>query len=146
MYMSNPVNYDFGPISKVYALILKQSRESDLYVHWTGTWQTMQLYLNEESFNNKEKYIGAIQYEGSNNYKEKLPHIVSWRFKRVNLNAVLRDALEEITEFRMDKNKKPYINPSSESIAFKFTNFGSKEKLAIEKIGDVIKKLHSLVD
>jgi hypothetical protein len=65
--MTNPLNYNFGLITETFKEIHNQSISSNLFVHWNGTSQTLQLFLNKESYQDNQKYIGAIQYEGSNN-------------------------------------------------------------------------------
>jgi hypothetical protein len=48
--------------------------------------------------------------------------------------------LEKITKFRCDKNAGPPINPSAESIAFKFCKLEETEKEAIEEIISLLKE------
>ncbi len=109
------------------------------YIQHDQAKETLQLFLNNESFTNGERYIGAIQYEGSNHYEKREPHMVSWRFKRENLPSELKQRLEAIGTFRRDKNTGPAINPDAESIAFKFEELNELAKETILKIGEVLR-------
>jgi hypothetical protein len=144
----NPLNYDFGTLTRVYKMIHNQAVNAGLYIHWNGTSQTLQLFVYEASYNNKEKYIGAIQYEGSNHFAKKAPTIVSWRFKRANIHSYLIEALEEITDYMQDKNKGPNVDPSAESISFKFSSFNDEVEETILKIGKTIENhiISSLIE
>jgi len=136
--MKTPLdNYRFE-VTPIFDYI-KGQVEIVVYLHYNQAKETMQLFLSEESFNQGDRYIGAIQYEGSNNYEEREPHLVSLRFKRSNLPEVLKNRLEEITEYRRDKNTGPAINPEAESIAFKFEVLNNEVKDTIEKIINVFR-------
>jgi hypothetical protein len=138
----NPLNDDFGCLTRVFKMIHNQAVTAGLYIHWNGTSQTLQLFHNEASYNNKEKYIGAIQYEGSNDFTKKAPTTVSWRFKRGNIQTYLREALEEITDYRQDKNIGPNVDPSAESISFKFSSFNDEVEETILKVGKTIESIN----
>lgn len=83
-------------------------------------------------------YLGALQYEGSNNFELKEPYIVNLRFKRAHLLQELKEALENITTFRKDKNDGPEINLSAESIAFKFKTLNPEVEETIDEIVDAL--------
>lgn len=134
----NPLNYDFGTLTRVYKMINNQAVTAGLYIHWNGTSQTLQLFLNEASYNYKEKYIGAIHYEGSNHFAKKAPTTVSWRFIRANIQSYLMEALEEITDYRQDKNIGPNFDPSAKSISFNFSSFNDEVEETNLKIGKTI--------
>ena len=72
-------------------------------------------------------------------YLKREPHIVNFRFKRANLPSEIKLQLEEIKEFRRDKNTGPAINPEVESIAFKFERLSAEERKTINKIISVLK-------
>ncbi|AZB44650.1 hypothetical protein CEF21_21460 [Bacillus sp. FJAT-42376] len=98
-----------------------------LFVTCSNAKETLQTLRSKEAFLNGEKYWGAIQYEQKGT-------LVSFRFKRQNIPSELRMNLEEIKEFRRDKNEGPEINPKAESIAFKFSELDSKSKPVIQEI------------
>ncbi|WP_102345907.1 hypothetical protein [Bacillus sp. Marseille-P3661] len=138
--MKNPLELNFGLVSEVFKYIHEQALSSGLYVHLTGNYQTLQLFRDQRAFDGGEKYIGAIQFEGSNNFDVKPPSIVSLRFKRSNLSKNLLEELESITDYRKDKNSGPNINTSAESIAFKFESLDYKAKETIGRIGGIVKQ------
>lgn len=130
--------YSFN-VTPIFNYIKEQAEQGGLHLHSDNSKQTVQLFLNKESFQNNEKYIGAIQYEGSNDFVKKEPHLVSWRFKRSNISNELRRDLEKITSLRRDKNMGPGVNPSAESISFKFESLNETTKETIANIMKVLK-------
>lgn len=137
--MRRPLLYNFA-VTSVFSYIRKQCEEVGLYVHYEESKETLQLFLNQYSYSSGEKYIGAIQYEGSNDYQVREPHIVSFRFKRINLPIELRGNLESLSSFRRDKNSGSAMNPKDESIAFKFEELNEESKEAISLIISTINK------
>lgn len=133
------VEYTFK-VTPIFDYIKEQAEQAGLHIHYDNGKETLQLFLNKESYKNKERYIGAIQYEGSNDYNNREPHLVSWRFKRSNISNELKQELESITSFRRDKNIGPGVNPSTESISFKFEFLNEAAKETIEKIVKVLRK------
>lgn len=127
-------------VTPIFDYIKEQAEQAGLHIHYDNGKETYQLFLNKESYKNKEKYIGAIQYEGSNNYKNREPHLVNWRFKRSNISNELKQELESITSYRRDKNIGPEINPYAESISFKFEFLNEASKETIEEIIKVLRK------
>lgn len=128
-------------VTPLFDHIKKQAQQSGVYLYYNNSKETLQLFKSEESFNCGDKYIGAIQYEGSNDYAKREPHLVSFRFKRANLPHELKQALEGITSFRRDKNSGASVNLDAESIAFKFQSLAEEgvEK-TIAEIVDVLRK------
>jgi hypothetical protein len=138
--MNSPLERYAFQITPLFEYIQSQAKAAGLWIHWEKAKEALQLFENEESFRQKKRYFGAMQYEGSKDFAQKEPHTVSFRFKRSNLPAALRTDLEKITTFRRDKNQGPPLNPLSESIAFKFQQLGEQEKATIEEITCVLKK------
>lgn len=126
-------------VTPIFDYIKVQTEQAGLYIHYGKSKETLQFFLSKESFIKNEKYIGAIQYEGSNDYAKKEPHLVSWRFKRANISNELKQDLESILSFRRDKNIGPKVNSSTESISFKFEYWTESIKETIEEIGKSIK-------
>jgi len=133
------LEYRFA-ITPIFHFIAIKSMEAGLYLCDGHAKQTVQLLMRDSAFENGKKRIGAIQYEGSNDYTEKEPCMVSWRFERALLPDGLKQELEAITAFRRDHNKGPAINPSAQSIAFKFDELTDAAKETIEAITAVLKK------
>ena len=127
-------------VTPIFNYIQEQAELAGLYIHYEKAKETVQLFLNRQTFEKGEKYIGAIQYEGSNDYANKEPHLVSWRFKRSNLLPELKTDLEEITNFRKDKNIGPVINPEAESIAFKFEHLDKEVEKIVNRIVKILQK------
>lgn len=133
------LKYSFK-ITPVFDYIQEQADQAGLYIiHNNDAKRSLQLFMNKESFETGEYYIGAIQYEGSKDYKKKEPNLVSWRFKRSNIPNGLKQKLELITSFRRDKNDGPAINPESESIAFKFSCLNEETKETMSEIANILK-------
>ncbi len=136
--MNTPLdNYNFA-VSPIFNFIKKEAEEA-VFLYYDTAKETLQFFRSEESYKTGERYIGAIQYEGSNDYSKREPHIVSLRFKRTNLPIELKQQLEEIMEFRRDKNTGPAINPNAESIAFKFEQLSAEARQTINNIMCVLK-------
>ncbi|MDF0728925.1 hypothetical protein PY093_20135 [Cytobacillus sp. S13-E01] len=136
--MKTPLdNYNFA-VSPIFNFIKDQAEEA-VFLHYDIAKETLQLFRSEESYKNGDRYIRAIQYEGSNDYVKREPHVVSIRFKRANLPSELKQKLEDIKEFRRDKNTGPAINPQSESIAFKFERLSTEARETINNIIRVLK-------
>ncbi|MCX8046569.1 MAG: hypothetical protein N3A70_06795 [Anoxybacillus gonensis] len=131
--------YSFA-ITPLFNFIVKKSTEAGLHVHCENTKQTLQLFMSDAFVKGGRKRVGAVQYEGCNNYAIKEPHIVSWRFYRALLPSELKEDLEKITSFRRDKNTGPRVNPQAQSIVFKFEALTDDAKEAIEQIASVLKK------
>ncbi|WP_233204975.1 hypothetical protein [Geobacillus sp. WSUCF-018B] len=124
----------------LFHFIASKSMEAGLHVCDGRGKQTVQLFMNDAASEKGKKRIGAIQYEGSNDYAMKEPYIVSWRFERALLPDGLKRDLEAITAFRRDRNVGPSINPNAQSIAFKFEALTDGAKETIEAITAVLKK------
>ncbi|TYR80559.1 hypothetical protein FZC66_09285 [Priestia megaterium] len=139
MKMKHPLQHHFGEVTEIFHYIYEVCERSGIYIDWSGTTQTVQLYKSKESYLCGEKYIGAIQYEGSNQFQKRIPSLVSLHFRRANLSYIFRYLLENIKEFRKDTNKEPFINPDAESISFKFTSLSEEAVNVINKIEDVFK-------
>ncbi|WP_456276553.1 hypothetical protein [Bacillus sp. AK128] len=123
-------------ITPIFRYIQDRSLEAGLFLRYDEAKETIQLFLKEE---NEVKRIGAIQYEGSNDYENREPHIVGWRFERDLLLHELKQDLERITSYRRDKNTGPAVNPEAQSIAFKFEELDESMKEAVDRIVKVIK-------
>lgn len=136
--MKTPLDKYHFEVSPIFHYI-KEQAEGAVFFHYDNAKETLQFYRNEGSYKNGERYIGAIQYEGSNNYIKREPHLVSFRFKRANLPNELKLQLEEIKEFRRDKNTGPAINLKAESIAFKFEELSEEARQTIKNIIWVLK-------
>lgn len=80
------MQHTFGDISEIFKVIMGISTDLGFFLYSDEAKQTIQIYESKEAFEKKEKYLGAIQYEGSNDFEVKAPHIVSWRFKRLNID------------------------------------------------------------
>jgi len=131
-------------VTPVFNYIIEQTEQAGLHInHFNNAKQSLQLFRNKESYEKNELYIGAIQYEGSSNFEEKEPHLVSWRFKRANISSELKQELESITSFRRDKNTGPAVNPKAESIAFKFENLNEQAR---ETMKDIVKILRGYTE
>ncbi len=141
-----PTDLDFGNISLVFRNICDRMKNIGLYVHCqtnadgsVKTWQTVQFYSGKSL---SDKPLGAVQYEGSNDYAKKRPHIVNWRFYRNNLPTEWKSKLEQIdNEYRMDTNDGPRMNPEAQSIAFKFTVADERSDRFIDAIIDQLDDL-----
>ncbi|MGZ0087169.1 hypothetical protein ACWNXI_16805 [Caldibacillus thermoamylovorans] len=127
-------------VSPIFHLLASKSMEAGLHVCDGHAKQTVQLFMNDAASEKGKKRIGAIQYEGSNDYAMKKPYIVSWRFERALLPDGLKQDLEAITAFRRDRNAGPSINPNAQSIAFKFEALTDAAKETIEAITAVLQK------
>ncbi|PAK46836.1 hypothetical protein [Priestia megaterium] len=138
MRAKHPLHYHFGEVTELFHYIYEVCETAGIYIDWSGTAQTVQLYRSKESFLSGERYIGAIQYEGSNQFQKRWPSTVSLRFRRANLSFILKYCLEQIEDYRKDTNKEPFINPNAESIAFKFTSLTDETKQVISKIKEVL--------
>ncbi|WKA57303.1 hypothetical protein QWY16_12420 [Planococcus shenhongbingii] len=137
--MTNSIEKNFE-LAGLYEYIRSRLSAVGLWIHNENAKETLQFFKNEKSFLLRERYLGAIQYEGSADFSKKEPHTVSFRFKRSNLTDALKNDLEKIITFRCDKNKGPSINPLSESIAFKFKQLGENEKSTIDEIIRTLKE------
>ena len=119
---------------------IKELAEAVVFLHCGTEKETLKFFMSKESYKKGDNYIGAIQYEGSNDYLNREPLIVSIQFKRANLPTELKHQLEKITDFRHDKNIGPAINPKAESIAFKFEHLNDEERQTITNIVGVLKQ------
>lgn len=137
-----PLEHSFM-VTPIFNFVKEQVERVGGYIHHDNGKETLQIYLSKKSFDEGDRYIGAIQYEGSNDYNKKEPHLVSWRFKRENLPCDLKQELEVITPFRKDKNTGTAINLQAESIAFKFEDLNENAKKAIQEIAEVLSKYTS---
>ncbi|WJQ06887.1 hypothetical protein QT235_17170 [Geobacillus stearothermophilus] len=133
------LEYRFA-IAPIFHFIANKSMEAGLHLCDGHAKQTVQLFMNDAASEKGKKRIGAIQYEGSNDYTAKEPCIVSWRFERALLPDGLKQDLEAITAFRRDQNEGTAINPNAQSIAFKFEALTDAAKETIEAITAVLKK------
>ena len=134
------LKYSFK-VTPVFDYIQEQAEQAGLFIiHNHDAKRSLQLFMNKKSFENRDYYIGAIQYEGSKDYEKKEPNLVSWRFKRSNIPNELRQKLELITSFRRDKNDGPAVNPESESIAFKFSGLNEEAKKTMSEIVNTLKQ------
>jgi uncharacterized coiled-coil DUF342 family protein len=124
-------------VTHIFRYLQDRSLEAGLFLHYDDAKETIQLFLKED---NDVKRIGAIQYEGSNDYEVKEPHIVSWRFERETLINELKEDLEQITSYRRDKNTGPAVNPEAQSIAFKLEELNDEAKITIDHIVKVFRK------
>lgn len=141
--MINSVEGKNFKVTPLFRYIQRQAEAAGLHVHWANAKETLQIFENEESLRLGKRYIGAIQYEGSNKHLKKEPDKVSLRFKRSNLTDYLRANLEKVTTFRRDKNIGPAINTSAESIAFKFHRLEEDEEETIKEIFSVVENHYS---
>ena len=129
--------YSFS-ITPLFQFIAERSEEAGLEVMDGGYEQTVQLFIKNPVTDVKR--IGAIQYEGSNDFGKKEPDIVSWRFERNLIPVALKNDLEMITTFRKDKNNGPSVNPEAQSIVFKFQELTEETRSAVDTIVSVLKK------
>ncbi|KSU89422.1 hypothetical protein ABEP17_04200 [Priestia flexa] len=139
MGVKHPLQHHFGEVTEIFHYIHDLCESAGLYIDWHGTTQTVQLYRNKESREAGDRYIGAIQYEGSNELQKRTPSTVSLRFRRSNLTSPFKYLLENITAFRKDTNKEPFVNAEAESIAFKFTALDEEAMETLRQIEDVLK-------
>ncbi|MGZ0087182.1 hypothetical protein ACWNXI_16880 [Caldibacillus thermoamylovorans] len=114
----NVLEYRFA-LTPVFHFIAAKSTEAGLYLCDGYAKQIVQLWMKDPTVENGKRRIGAIQYEGSNDYTAKEPSMVSWRFERALLPDGLKQELGAMTAFRRDQNEGPSINPRAQSIAFK---------------------------
>ncbi|AMX85162.1 hypothetical protein GS3922_00400 [Geobacillus subterraneus] len=135
----NVLEYRFA-ITPVFHFIAAKSMEAGLYLCGGYAKQTVQLWLKDPTVENGKRRIGAIQYEGSNDYTVKEPSMVSWRFERALLPDGLKQELEATSAFRRDRNDGPPVNPSAQSIAFKFETLTDAAKETIERIAAVLQR------
>ncbi|MFS0576614.1 hypothetical protein AB1K83_13330 [Sporosarcina sp. 179-K 3D1 HS] len=136
--MNFPVeSYSFA-ITPIFRHIRLSTEVAGAYLHQRDAKETLQFYSSEKAFQEGQPYWGAIQYEGSNDYGEKEPSLVSWRFKRANLPEELRQELEAIEAFRQDTNSGASMDPQAESIAFKFGKFDLAAKATMKEIRNAL--------
>ncbi|RNB92523.1 hypothetical protein EDM56_02175 [Brevibacillus fluminis] len=154
--MEHPRVLDFGKVSVIFKEICNEIENNGFHIECQmgdngkiKTWQTVQVYMKEEDhfriygqLNHKRLAIGAVQYEGSNDYSVKPPHTVNWRFYRDNLPDKWKERLEQIdNDFRKDKNSGPPINPKATSIAFKFIENDERSKQFILQLSNILASL-----
>lgn len=119
--MLHPDDVQAGEITRVYQYIAEKVIELGLQLRCEGTYQTKQIYVE-----GVDKPMGAIQYEGSNNFEEKLPDTVSLRFNRLNIPERWKVYLEEGTA--------PYKKVLKTVITYKFTSLTAESYNDIDEL------------
>lgn len=138
--MAHPLTYDFGEVSNLFKFIYEGTKRAGMYVGWKDTKQTVQLYFNEEDGEKSKNQIGAIKYEGSNDFTKRIPHSVSLRFITQNIpKKLIRDLYSILGE-------KDIINVEKEdAIIFKFNQDTPENRVKIKKILQVLRHSKLLV-
>lgn len=138
--MAHPLTYDFGEVSNLFKFIYDCTKRSGVYVGWKDTKQTIQLYFNEEDGKIGKNQIGAIKYEGSNDFSKSPPHSVSLRFITQNIPKKL------IRDLYIILGEKAIINvEKEEAIIFKFNQDTPENRVKIKKILRVLRHSKLLV-
>lgn len=87
--MLHPSEVEAGEVTEIFKYISRTLLKVGFEFTSEGTYQTKQIFLR-----GVEKPIGAIQYEGSNDFSKKLPTTVSLRFNRSNIPDEWNEQLE----------------------------------------------------
>lgn len=117
----HPDLLDAGEITSIYRYICKKIHEAGLEMICEGTYQTKQIFWKGNT-----NAIGALQYEGSNNFEKQLPSIVNLRFNRNNLPEQLKKLLEQ--------DSPPYRRILKTMITHKFTENDEQTLNYIDKL------------
>ncbi|MCL7749210.1 hypothetical protein [Halalkalibacter alkaliphilus] len=131
----HPLSYDFGEVSALFKFIYRETERAGFHIGWKNTKQTVQFYLRKEDGESYDNQIGAIQYEGSNDFSKKAPTTVSWRFIIKNMpDTLIRDLSSVLSE----EQAFLLVNKSKDVIAFRFQDLEARTKGSITEISEVL--------
>lgn len=138
----HPLAYNFGEISNLFQFVCEETQRAGLYVGWRNTKQTVQIYLRKEDGEIYQNQVGAIQYEGSNDFAKKPPHTVSWRFIIHNMPKKL---IRDLSTILSDEKAYMLFNEQEDHIVFKFKQDTAEARMKIKKINQALRKSMLLI-
>ncbi|HWL23813.1 MAG TPA: hypothetical protein VNR38_08695 [Ureibacillus sp.] len=138
----HPLAYDFGGISNLFQFVCEETQRAGLYVGWRNTKQTVQIYLREEDGESYQNQVGAIQYEGSNDFAKKPPHTVSWRFIIHNMPKKL---VRDLSTILSSEQASMLFNEREDHIVFKFKQDTVEARMKIKKINQALRSSMLLI-
>ncbi|MBM7704407.1 hypothetical protein [Metabacillus iocasae] len=133
----HPYHYQFGEVTDLFHAICNETQQAGMYIDWKNTKQTVQIFLHEDDARRNVNQIGAIQYEGSNDFGRKAPTTVSWRFNLAQLPSGLKRDLEAIGG---QSSLASYLEITTNYVTFKFKEETLETHEAIKKIGRMLRK------
>lgn len=143
----HPDQIQAGQITEIYQKLKNELRELGFVLEWHGTSQGLQFNLPDDYDNISAKKwdnIGAIQYHGSNNFEEKPPDSVSFRFYRANLpDEKWLKELEAVKDhpYRRDKLTGSAVDEKAIGIQFIFREYGEKTRAFIDDLMKLLERL-----
>jgi len=122
----HPDQIDTGELTEIYKYISYKLVNLGFELRSEGTYQTKQIYLDGTT-----NPVGAIQYEGSNDFEKKLPTIVNLRFNRKNIPNQWKEWIEK--EDRQHRQILKIV------VTHKFEKFDNQTKNYIDDLCDSLK-------
>lgn len=119
--MTHPDHLEAGEVTDIYKYISNKLIGLGFELRSEGTYQAKQIFLNGIA-----NPVGAIQYEGSNDFEKKLPFILSLRFNRANV--------PEQWKVQLEKDDKRYRKILKTVITHKFKSFNEETKSYIDDL------------
>lgn len=108
--MMHPNEVNAGEVTEIFNYVSRTLLKVGFEIRSEGTYQTKQIYLNGIT-----RPIGAVQYEGSNDFEKKLPTTVNLRFNRVNI--------PEQWKVQLENEHAPHRKILKTVITHKFSSF-----------------------
>jgi len=128
----HPLKYEFGEISELFHFIFRETKNAGFWIGWRKTKQTLQIYFTDKDEESGRNQVGAIQYEGSNDFHKKAPDTISWRFNKKNLPKSL------LSNIFMIHSKEIYEN--DDYIIYKYKSDTANARTEIKAISKALRK------
>ncbi|GAE27773.1 hypothetical protein JCM9140_3932 [Halalkalibacter wakoensis JCM 9140] len=132
---SHPYHYDFGEVTTLFKFICRSMERAGFHIGWRNTKQTVQIYLRKEDGEKFENQIGAIQYEGSNDFDKKAPSTITLRFIIKNMPDML---VQELSSLLPKQQADLLLNRQKDIVSFRFYQLDAETKQKMNRISETI--------